>query len=121
MLAAPIHITGGHIPQHLSVYCMVVNTEPEHQQVAFVLQHAVLALHGDLMGHVNVKADLSFPLTALAENAQSVAPPRSLRVNAHPPRTLYAVRTSIISNAMVPSSAANYSSLGVVSCHGRCL
>ena len=77
------------------------NTAEKHQQFLFGLQHALLVPHGAVMGHANVRADLSFLPMALVKNAQNVAPPRSLQVNAHPPRTLCVVRTSIISNAIM--------------------
>ena len=69
-----------------------------------MLQHALLALHGNLMGLVAVRAGSSFPPEVLVKNAQVVAPLRSLQPNARQPRTLYAVRNSITSNAIVLSN-----------------
>ena len=89
-----------YIPQYLSVCCLLSNTE----ECYCVLQLALLVFHGNLMGFVAVRAGSSFLPKVLVKNAQVVAPLRSLQPNARQPRTLYAVRNSITSNAIVLSN-----------------
>ena len=95
-------------PQLLKLHCLQLCPNLNKLNV-LTLQHALLALHGNRMGNVAVRGGIFNPLAALVRNAQSVGPPKLLQPNAHPPRTLCVVRTSIISIATGLSSSLSIS------------